>query len=274
MLATFSPRLSRTPIADAYRAIVERSTPVDLGDRVFDASPYDPHSVRNVCRHFRKRMVDEYASTTVYSGLVAQLMEANAPLDASAVTLRMAQDEFRHAELCGRWVAMMGGTIQVARETAVKPLPLHEGVGVEERALRNVLVTSISESYSAAFFAASLETMVDPFLRDATRSLLADEVLHARFGFYYLSGVSDWLKAHPGVRASIAKYLRLVFATCEREFLTDEQPPSEGADDAALGLVPPHVAREVFVSTMQHAVAPALDSFGLDGTGAFARRSL
>jgi hypothetical protein len=116
--------------------------------------------------------------------------------------------------------------------------------------------------------------MVDPFLRDATRSLLADEVLHARFGFYYLSGVGDWLKAHAEVRTSIATYLRLVFATCEREFLTDEQPPREGADDAALGLVPPGVAREVFVSTMQKAVAPALDSFGLDGAGSFAHRGL
>lgn len=98
-------------------------------------------------------------------------------------------------------------------------------------------------------------------------------MLHARFGFYYLSGLGDWFMAHADVRTSIATYLPLVFATCEREFLTDDQPPGEGADDAALGLVPSRVAREVFISTMEKAVAPALDSFGLDGTGAFANRS-
>ena len=129
-------------------------------------------------------MTDEYGSTTVFSSLVGQLVEANATLDASAVVLEMAQDELRHAEICGQVVRALGGSSSAERDTAVSPIALHPGCSPEERALRNVLVTAISESYSCSFFVASLERMTDPYLRAITRELLADEVLHGCFGFY------------------------------------------------------------------------------------------
>ena len=42
-----------------------------------------------------------------------------------------------------------------------------------------------------------LDTMTDPYLREATRQLLADEVFHGTFGFEYLAAWGPWLDAHP-----------------------------------------------------------------------------
>jgi hypothetical protein len=167
----------------------------------------------------------------------------------------------------------MGGSSATPHETSVRLLARHEGVSAEERALRNVLVTSISEMYSVAFFVASLESMTDPFLRAVTRDLLADEVLHGRFGFHYLEAWADWLGERPDVRASIARYLRYVFAVCEKEFVPGRLRRA-GDDDDALGLVTSDTSREVFEETMAKAVAPGLDRFDLAASDAWRRRSL
>lgn len=274
MIAELVPEPGPTPIADEYRALVrgiERSSD-DPG--VFHAEAYDPISIAAARASWKKRMVDEYASTTVFSALYAQLVEANATIDTGAVVLRMAQDELRHAEICGRVVHGMGGSRRVMRDTTVQPIAVHAGCSPEERALRNVLVTSLSEMHSVAFFVASLDRMKDPYLRSITRSLLADEVLHGRFGFYYLGAWSDWLAARPEVRASISIYLRHVFAVCERAFVRAPTGAAKGLDDDALGLVDCDLGREVFLECMEQAVAPGLEQFGLDGLRAWRTRAL
>ncbi len=276
MIATFVPDLGTTPIADEYRARIARAgrRPAVHHEMTLALSAYDPVSVAEARGRWKKRMTDEYGSTTVFSALVGQLVEANASLDASAVVLEMAQDEFRHAEICGRVVRALGGVASCERETAVVPIATHPGCSPEERALRNVIVTAVSESYSCSFFAASLARMTDPYLRAVTRELLADEVLHGTFGFHYLSAWSDGLRARPDVRASISRYLRLVFATCEREFVHDFAEGQRGTDGDALGLVPVEDSREMFTTTMEQAVAPALERFDLDALRAWRTRSL
>jgi hypothetical protein len=57
--------------------------------------------------------------------------------------------------------------------------------------------------------------MRDPFLRDVTRVVLSDEVVHGQFGFFYLEVWRDWLEARPEVRQSIARYLRHGFVIME-----------------------------------------------------------
>ena len=274
MITTLVPAPGRTPIADAYRLLVAANASPLPSDLAFHADAYDPVSVREACARWKKRMVDEYGSTTVFSALVAQLVEANASLDTSAVVLKMSQDELRHAETCGHVVLAMGGSIAVRRDTTVRPIAIHAGCSVEERALRNVLVTCLSEMYSIAFFVASLDRMSDSYLRAITRSLLADEILHGRFGFFYLEGCADWLAGQPEVRQSVSRYLRHVFAVCEREFVREPIERSIGVDADALGLVPNELAGEVFRETMEKAVAPGLEVFGLDALRAWRTRAL
>jgi hypothetical protein len=224
------------------------------------------------------RMESEYRSTSVFSGMAAQMMEAGASLDAIAVVLRMAQDEVRHAEICGQVVAALGGDARarmlVPRE--VQPVAPHAGCGPEERALRNVIYgCCMSEIVNAARFVDSLDTMTDPFLRDATRRLLADERLHGQFGFHYLEAWRDWLEHHADVRASIAKYLRHAFAVLERQ-LSGVGAPQRALtlDHVALGVPDTTRLPESFYATIELAVVPGLERFGIDATIAWQSRSL
>ena len=86
-----------------------------------------------------ERMRREHHSAAVFSSLLPQLMEAEAPLDFKMATLRMSMDELRHAALAAGVVTLLGGEPVLETELATEPLPMHEKCTPVERALRNVL---------------------------------------------------------------------------------------------------------------------------------------
>lgn len=277
MLAPLTLGTTGTLIATEYALLKAGAERIRPTASVFDTSRYAPDAVSRARRLWSDRMVNEYTSTSVFTQLAAQLMEANAPLDATAVTLRMAQDELRHAEICRDVVRAMGGEGSRMRETGVAIIARHPGCSDEERALRNVIFTTcLSEMNSVSYFVAVLERMTDPYLRDVTRRLLADEVLHGRFGFTYLESCAAWLGARPEVRASIGRYLRFAFAVVEREFTAGENvaAKSESADDDALGIVCAGTSAEIFRETMIAAVIPGLERFDIPAEDAWNRRTL
>src|SRR5260370_12124479 len=125
-------------------------------------------------------------------------MEAIGLAVVTGVVLRMAQDELRHAQLCADVAAALGDTQPMAAPEAFVPLARHPGCSPEERALRNIIYgCCLSETVNAARFVDALETITDPFVRETTRRLLADEVLHAQFGYMYLALWRDWLAQPP-----------------------------------------------------------------------------
>jgi hypothetical protein len=271
MLAPFSASLTGTPLEREYRSLAASIARVPFTKPSFDARAYDPVSIARARAHWSTRMVDEYTSTSVFGALAAQLMEANAPLDATAVTLRMGQDELIHAEACSGVVAALGGEVTPMRETSLLRVARHPGVSPRERALRNILfATCISEMHSVAYFVTSLERMTDPFLREVTRRLLSDEVLHGSFGFHYLETCRAWLD--PKACSSIGRYLRFGFAVAERELTRGSDTVTVGRDDGALGLLSPGELGEVFRRTMAEAVVPGLERFGIPAEDAWRQR--
>lgn len=276
MLAPLTAALTGTRIEAEYRAGAASLARVRPSTHAFDAGAYDPRAVRRARGLWSDRMVDEYTSTTVFTALASQLVEANATLDATAVTLRMAHDELVHAEACAGVVVAMGGVARRERETSVTAIARHPGCSPEERALRNVVFTTcLSEMNSVAYFIAALDRMTDPFLRDVTRQLLADEVLHGSFGFAYLEAWAPFLEQRPAVRDGISSYLRFAFAVAERAFTRNEHARLElSTDDHALGVVHPALAAEAFRTTMAEAVVPGLARFGLAAEDAWRRRAL
>ena len=245
-------------------------------EAVFDARAYAPAAVERVRGQWRFRVLSEYQSTTVFAQMSVQTMEANAPVDVSATVLRMAQDELRHAELCAGVVTALGDTAPLAPPAAFAPLPRHAGCSPEERALRNVIYgCCLSETVNAARFVDALDTVADPFIREATRRLLADEVLHAQFGFQYLELWRDWLAGHPDQVAGLRRFLRFAFAVLERELSgANAQFKAPSPDEAALGIPALASLPATFYQTIEHAIVPALDGFGLEATAAWASRAL
>jgi hypothetical protein len=267
---------SATPIEKEYRDIADAMIRCTRSVHAFDRKAYAPASIAAALGLWNVRMDAEYRSTSVFSAMTTQLMEAGASLDSIAVVLRMAQDEIRHAEVCGEVIAALGGEPRIQPPDEITPLTRHPGCSPEERALRNVIYgCCMSEIVNTARFVDMLDTMSDPYLRDVTRQLLSDEVLHGQFGFHYLETWRDWLEAHPEVRASITKYLHHAFAVLERQLSGAGGAPKDlSADDRALGMPDPMRLPETFYQTVTGAIVPGLERFGIEASKAWTARSL
>lgn len=273
MSTILRPALSGTPIEQELETIEKGLARIAPTTAVFDASRYDPAAIATVREQWTQRMRIEHRSSMVFSQLAQQLFEANATLDATIVMMRMAQDELRHTATCARVLSALGAPAEVETDLEVAPLARHPGASPEERALRNVIYTTcMSEMVACARFVAVLDRTTDPFLRDMTRRLLADEVLHGQFGFHYLGAWRPWLDAHADANAGIERYLVHAFAVIEGELaptppfraLTDDEK-ALGADDGAL-------AREVFYGTTEGAIVPGLERLGLAAGKAWRER--
>jgi len=274
-MATLTIAGSGTPIEDEYRRFLEgiaRCKPLEV---TFDAGAFDPAAVSRAREMWRVRMRAEHESVPVFLALGREVVEANATLDVQAVVLRMAADEVRHAQICGEAVEALGGAPSCEVSPAAPP-PSSPSCGPEERALRSVIFgCCMVEVINTANLVDIHDTMTEPYLREATRRLLADEVLHGAFGYHYLDAWAPWLEARPEVRRSIGRYLRRAFASLE-QIRSGVGAPQRTltADEIALGLPDPRRLPEVFYQTVEAAIVPGLERFGLDAAAAFRARSL
>ncbi len=268
---------SGTPLEKEWRALdvaLARIAPTD-GDAEakFDASLYRSSSVARLALEWRERMIFEHRSSTVFGQLATQLYEANAPLDAKIVMLRMSQDELRHTGTCAEVLTALGGDTRVEVDLVVAPLATHAGTSLEERALRNVIYTTCcSELVACARFVATLDRTKDPFIRHAMRRLLADEVLHGQFGFHYLEANRLWLSENPRVLDSVSRYLIHAFAIIETELAPTGMFPRIDDELRALGGDDMNEAREVFYGTIEGAVLPGLERFGITAVSSWKNR--
>jgi hypothetical protein len=263
-MSTLHARGSGTPLEGERDAIERGMARIAPSTARFDAAQWDPRAIALLADQWSQRMAFEHRSSMVFSQLAQQLFEANATLDAKIVMMRMAQDELRHTATCAEVIAALGRSPEVEATFAIEPLARHAGTSAEERALRNVLYTTcLSEMVACARFVATLDHTTDPFMRDAARRLLADEVLHGQFGFHYLAAWRPWLDEHPEVNASIERYLVHAFAVIESELAPTPPFAPLSADARALGADDAALAREVFYGTVEGAIVPGLERLGL-----------
>jgi hypothetical protein len=275
-LRTLSLMVATPAIEREYHRVCEgmNRTPGPLPD--FNAQRWSAESIASVRSSWIERMSAEHGSFPVFAALAVQLSEAGATMDAEAVMLRMAQDEIRHATLCGQVIETLGGEANIAVERVQPTLARHDNCSPEERCIRNVIYTTcLSEMIAVARFVEAIDAMEEPYLRECTRRLLADEVLHGQFGFHYLEACSPWLSANPAARESIEHYLRHALAVMEVRLAgTSPHPWTVTDEERALGCPDPSRAREVFHTTLEGAVLPGLERYGIRAERAWKMRSL
>jgi hypothetical protein len=289
MSAVASQRSSITRAYLGARAKEEGRDARDVrrGTFTFDAHAYSPLALAKIRARWQVQRLVEYRSTSVFLDLAKQLMAASAPLESTAVAVRMAQDEYRHADLCAHVAGLLGAASLAPLPVTLQVIAEHADVSRPVAALRNVIVcTCISETSAVANLVVELEHLTCPLLRAATRALLADEVLHGEFGFRYLEQWAPFLANSPGARGEISSYLRFAFAFAERELahahietsletgIAGAITKTSTAEERSLGLLDGATRRDVFLQTMQHAVIPGLEQFGISAEHAFRTRSL
>ena len=265
-------------IGKEYRHIAKTMIRCARSVRAFDAKAYDPRVLEPLRAMWqRAHALRVLLSPRPQRASPAQLMEARASLESTAVVLRMGQDELRHAEVCGEALVALGGRKgRIDEAVVVAPLARHPGCTPEERALRNVIYgCALSEIVNTARFVDAMDTMSDPFLKDITRQLLSDEMLHGQFGFLYLEEWRDWLGANPAVTVSLARYLRHAFVVLEQQLSgAGGKPRTLTGDERAVGMPDPARLPETFYATIEGAIVPGLERFGIEAGRAWKDRKL
>ncbi len=273
--SALTARSSSTPLDKRWtslKSLTARATPADV---TFEPERYSLNARDRLASLWRMRMESEYQSSAVFAALAPQLMAARAPIDVQAAALSGAHDELRHGEYCAQILTALSAL--PACNALIEPpmLPRHEGATAEARALRNMVFGScVSEVVNASRFGDALDVITDPYLRDVTRLILADEIAHGQLGFFYLASIRDWLQAHPEVRADVGEYLSRAFYKYEKDTLASlalvPQPTSE---ERELGLTDPARDLLIFTQTIEHAVIPGLMTHGIDAQRAWETRA-
>jgi hypothetical protein len=271
----FTTALSDTPIADEYRALESALRHGRGVDCAFNPAPYPVQVLQKAREWWLAIMRSEYESASGFVELEMQFREIDAPIDVQAVVLRMAQDELRHAAICANVVERLGGEAKILAPPMRRSV-VHADCGLDEAVLRTVIFgCCLSETVNAARLAKRLAYTSDPFVREAIRQILADERLHAQFGFYYLESRRQWLETRPAVRNSIARYLQYGFAVLEQYMGAvphGARSPSNLERD--LGIPDLTDLSTTFQETMLNASVPGLERFGIEAATAWRDRSI
>jgi len=261
-------------MVDEYRAI-EAAFERANTKVAFDPTRHDARILGRARESWATSASVEYNSASTFIEMAASLRALGDPIDVQAVALRMAQDELRHAMICARVARAMGGEPVFAGPNEFHVGP-HADCGPEENALRHVIFgCCLSETVNAARLAKRYTETGDAFVREAYRSLLADERLHAQFGFFYLEHRRDWLRERPDLRRALARYLRFAFAALEQKMgavPADASPPTD--EERAIGLPDLTDLSATYQETIANATVPALEGFGIEAEQAWRTRSL
>lgn len=220
---------------------------------------------------WRGRMMNEYASSSVFASLASQLDAAKAPVDEVRSCREFATEEKNHGVLCGAAVEALGGeaigTLPVEAE-----FPLHDDVEPLEGALRNVLsVGCLSETIAVSLIGAEREEMPAGELRDLLTRIWADEIGHARFGWRFVA--RELPKLDAAARFRVSAYLRVALRHLEQHELS-HLPPTDGFGQPGveLGLCSGNDARKLFYATVETVILPRLTALGLDAARAWRLR--
>lgn len=265
-------RVGDTPLRTVHERIARRL--LDRNDEMPDRRPddalvgtYRPEAIDMARANWEHRTFHEHRSAAVFSNLLPQLMEAEAPMEVKTAVLRSSLDELRHAQLSAEVVEFLGGEPVIEGDLTPELPAKHEGVPPLERALRNTMfVGCFSETLAVGMLTEERELCREPYIERVIQQLLSDETLHARVGWAYLQHV--WPSLDADARQRTTDYVPHALRFFEREMLSTTKigyvDPQTRADARALGFSDPQSAREIFDMTIDEVIEPRLREIGIE----------
>ncbi len=210
---------------------------------------------------WKGRMVNEHISARVFAALIPQMMKAGLAPEWQHDVAQMIQEELSHGAQCAAMVHALGGEA-VAEIPALADVPDHPDAPPLEGFLRNLLsISCLSETVAVSLIRAEQEEVGPPEMKEALKTILADEVQHARFGWNVLREISDDIPAD--MKARLSDYLVAAFRHVrehELAHLPVTTPPTEAA--TSVGVCDGNDARALFFDTIEQVIIPGLEEHG------------
>jgi hypothetical protein len=267
--------LTDTPLARLHERTLARSgsrahKPIDFDQ--FDRTRYPDAALALAFEAQRALALGEYTAVDLFSGLVRQLAQHGAPFDVIGAAARIPSDEIRHADLVFRMAALLAGEpVEVRFDPASLQARWSRPVSLEDLDIAMTEVSAVGETLACALIGACRARATDPVAHAVFASILADEVHHARLGWYYLAWRAPrWTRAE---RQHLADYAGGLVVDIEARFRRGRDAPAAAREGArALGVLETRGQRKAVRAVMDDEIVPALDALGLGASHAWKLR--
>jgi hypothetical protein len=267
--------LTETPLARQHeRALITggaRKRP-EIPWSSFVRSDYPDAALRLAFDHQQKLAVGEYGAVDLFARLASALSLHGAPIDIVAAAARTISDEIRHADYCLRMASLVSGTDAVIEVDPRGFGSVWKGpASLEELDIALLEISAIGETLAAALLMACKERATDKVAHAVFASITADEVHHARLGWYYFAWrAPQWSRAERQRAANAAGEMLM---RVEPQFWHGrDAPPKSRKAAAALGVLDSVTQRSVVGRVMEDEIVPALDALGLGASHAWRAR--
>jgi hypothetical protein len=266
--------LTETPLARQHERLLERGMVKKLLPIAwaFDASRWPEGALRLASEATQQLAVGEYSAVGLFARIGAALVTIGAPLDLVALAARIPSDEIRHADYALRAAAAFAGAeVSVPFNRSFFEKYWSRSMEIADVDLMVLEVSAISETIASALLAACKDGARDPMARSFYATILADEVHHARLGWYYLAWrAPQWTRAE---RQRVADRAGEYVVDIERRFWNGrDAPKKELAAARALGVLDSARQRSAIRDVMTTEMVPALDALGLGASLAWKKR--
>jgi hypothetical protein len=268
-------RLSETDLATHYErelrgesARVHRPIPWER----FQREAYPDQALGLADGLFTRLATGEYSAVGLFAHITSGLALMQAPFDLVAAATRVSSDELRHADYCLRMASLCRGVeVSVALRPDALAAVVPDAFDAENIDFLMLKYAAVGETLAAALLTECRRQATDPVTHALFTSLVADEVHHARLGWYFAAHRTKcWQQAE---RRRLADRVAEFVVDIERDFWTGGDAPENAAAGArALGVLDSITQRGVISDVMSREIAPALDALGLGGSHAWAAR--
>ena len=207
---------------------------------------------------WRFRQRGELIAADRFARLATELSQVGARPDVIAMTREAADDELRHADLCG---ALVDAYLQ--RPLAPMPLPTgplgSPALSQRDRVLYEMVAfCCVTETLNSALLVETLQVCTEPTIHDTVRAILKDEVRHARVGWIHLTS-----ERGDGRGTFLAEMMPAILTEAGAEEIGVGEPvvPPELAAYGELGA---QTRREIFAQALTEVIIPGLEAVGLE----------
>lgn len=268
---TLASSLTNTPLSRAFdRTLVGRTANAAIPWASFSRTAYPQAALDLAAGAQRKLAIGEYSAVPLFARIVSALAECGAPFDLISAAARVPTDEIRHAEQATRMMQLMAPDAAAPLALDIAPLEARWSSRSTWRALDAVVVESavIGESLACALLDACLARAEDVTVRAHFAALVADEIHHARFGWYYLAYRSEsWTRPE---RQRVADCAAKMLVNLESWFaIGRDAPRSCRAAARALGVLDTAGQRRAIKRVVEDEIVPGLDALGLGASQAW-----
>ncbi len=271
---TVRRELTNTPLSRQHDLIVKgrERRGVAIPWSRFDRARYPKPALALAAHAQRSLAAGEYNAITLFARIASAMALHGTPIDLVTAAARVPGDEARHADLAMRMAALLAGDDgAIAVDQLALECQWQKAPSIEELDAMMTEVAAIGETLAAALLTGCKRRAIDPVAKGVFSALVADEIHHARLGWYYLTWrAPQWTRAE---RQRVADRAAALVVDVERRFFRGRDAP-RGSERAArsLGVLDSAAQQEIVRDVMEDEIVPALDALGLGATHAWQNR--